>query len=125
MELKAKEFEKKQNDLAIDYALRQKVSAFKIANEFDKPKIKDVIINSTIESLKSGYKLDFDENKNILFRTKEDNDVYEGNVKVSLEKYLEKELEPYIVKSNAPPVPPKPTTPVFISLRINHKHSKI
>jgi hypothetical protein len=106
-EKQVSEFEKTKKDIALDFALKQKVSAFKLASDFDKPKIKDVIINSTIESLKNGYKLDFDkDNQSILFRNKEDGDVYEGNVKVTLEKFLEKELEPYTVKSNAGTPPP-------------------
>jgi gas vesicle protein len=108
-------FEKTKKDIALDFALKQKVSGFKLAADFDKPKIKDVIINSTIESLKNGYKLDFDkDNQTILFRNKEDGDVYEGNVKVTLEKFLEKELEPYTVKNNSgAPAPSAPSAPSY------------
>jgi hypothetical protein len=106
-ERQVSEFEKSKKDIALDWALKQKVSGFKLATEFENPKIKNVIINSAIESLKNGYKLDFDkDNQSILFRNKEDGDVYEGNVKVTLEKFLEKELEPYTVKSNAGTPPP-------------------
>ena len=104
-ENQVKEFESTKKSIALDFALRQKVSGFKLGADFDKPKIKDVIINSTIESLKKDYKLDL-ENDTILFRNKEDGDVYEGNQKVTLEKFLEKELEPYTVKSNAGTPPP-------------------
>ena len=113
-ENQVKEFENTKKSIALDFALRQKVSGFKLATDFDKPKIKDVIINSTIESLKKDYKLDL-ENDTILFRNKEDGDVYEGNQKVTLEKFLEKELEPYTVKNNSGTPPPSapPTGPTY------------
>lgn len=113
-ERQIQEFERTKKDIALDWALKDKAKSFKLAPEFDKPRIKDVIINSTIESLKNGYKLDLDKDNTILFRNKEDGDVYEGNVKVTLEKYLEKELEPYIVKNNGGTPPPSaPTAPTI------------
>jgi len=104
------DFEKTKKDIALDFALKQKVSNFNLSDTFKDEKVKNVIINSTIQSLKDGYKLDFDkDNQTILFRNKEDGDVYEGNVKVTLEKFLEKELEPYTVKNTAGAKPPIPS----------------
>ena len=45
----------------------------------------------------------------INFRKKDGTDVYEGNTKVTLENYLEKQLEPYTVKNNGGTPPAKPS----------------
>lgn len=99
------EFAVKEKDIKVDYALRSKLEGLipKLdQNYFKTPVQKNFLIDSTINGLRKGYKLDFDkENQSNINLYKQDGtDLYEGNTKVTLEKYLEKELEPYTVKNN-------------------------
>jgi hypothetical protein len=104
--LKAKEseFEQRASQIKTDYALRTKIFSFKLAPEFEKRK--EFIAESTLASLKSKNLLvEFDkENSQVMhLRQKKDNaitDVYEGNTKVSLDNFLEKELSDFTLKSN-------------------------
>lgn len=100
------EFASKEQGIKMSYALRSKLNDFipKLdQNLFKTQAQKDFIIDSTIGSLQSQYLLEFDKenSSSINFLKKDRTDVYEGNQKVTLEQYIEKQLEPYIVKNNA------------------------
>lgn len=111
-------FTKQLNEYKLDYALRNKVSSFKLAPEFSTDKHKEFLASSTIDFLKKNYILEFDEKNQstIHLRKNVDGtvaDVYEGNTKLTLEDVMKKEYEPYIEKNNAgggttPPHTPKP-----------------
>lgn len=101
----------------LNYALRSKVEGWipKLdPNLFKLDAQKNFLVDSTINNLFAGYKLEFnkDNQSEIMFLTKDGGDVYEGNTKVSLEKHIEKQMEPYTVKNNGgtPPAPAKGTT---------------
>lgn len=109
-------FTQQVNDFKINFLLKEKVMGFipKVAPEFTKDDVrKNFLIDSTVNSLRSGFLLEFDKEnpENILFLKKDRTDVYEGNSKVTLDQFLEKQMEPYVVKNNGgTPTPSKTTT---------------
>ena len=97
-----------------NYALRSKINDFfpKLdPNLFKQEAQKNFLVDSTINSLHSNFSLEIDkDNPSVInFRKKDGTDVYEGNTKVTLENYLEKQLEPYTVKNNGGNPPAKPS----------------
>lgn len=116
------DFAGKETRIKIDYALRNKLTGLlpKLDPALLKTDVqKNFLIDSTINGLQSEYILEFDkENPSAInFLTKARADVYEGNTKVTLDKFLEKQLEPYTVKNNSDQAPrssngqPKPIIP--------------
>jgi hypothetical protein len=108
----AADFASKETGIKMNYALRSKLTGMlpKLDPNLIKTDAqKNFIIDSTINSLQSDFLLEFDkENQSVInFLKKDRTDVYEGNTKVTLDKFIEKQLEPYIVKNNGgePPVP--------------------
>lgn len=98
-------FDKQIKEVKLDYVLRTMVAGFELAPEFSTEEHKNFLAESTIHSLKSNYKIEFDEkDERVLHLRKEVNgattDVYEGNnVKVTLNDVLKKKYEPYLKKS--------------------------
>jgi hypothetical protein len=89
----------------LNYVLRSKVQEFvpKLdQNLFKLDAQKNFLIDSTINDLFAGFTLEFDSNNpsTVNLLNKDRTDVYEGNTKVSLDKKLEKMMEPYTVKNN-------------------------
>lgn len=106
MKKQADEFASKEQSIKMSYALRSKLNDFMPKldqNLFKTQAQRDFIIDSTISSLQSQFLLEFDKENpsSINFLKKDRTDVYEGNQKVTLEQYIEKQLEPYVVKNNA------------------------
>lgn len=88
----------------LNYVLRSKINSLipKLDQNLFKTDVqKNFLIDSTINGLHSGYSLEFDKENpdTIAFRKKDGTDVYEGNTKVTLESYLEKQVEPFTVKN--------------------------
>ena len=118
---KSNNFDKEIKGVKLDYALRNKVSAFDLAPEFSTEKHKNFLASSTIDSLKKNFILEFDEKDDSIINIRKDvdgviTDVYEGNKKVTLADVLQKEYDPYIRKSNSgghnpPPEPQKQFVP--------------
>lgn len=99
------DFTNKETGIKMNYALRSKLTGFlpKLDPNLIKTDVqKNFIIDSTIASLTNDYLLEFDKDNQsaINFLKKDRSDVYEGNTKVTLDKFLEKQLEPYTVKNN-------------------------
>lgn len=101
----AEDFATKETGIKIDYALRGKL--VDMLPKLDPNLIKtqdqkDFIINSTIHGLQSKYLLEFDKDNStaIKFLNKDRSAVFEGNTEVTLDKFIEKSLEPYVVKNN-------------------------
>jgi len=97
-------FDKEIKGVKLDYALRSMVAGFELAPEFSTDEHKNFLAESTIHSLKSNYKLEFDDkDERVIHLRKEVDgatvDVYEGNAKVSLTDVLKKKYEPYVKKS--------------------------
>lgn len=108
--IKAKEedFAAKETGIKINYALRSKLTGFlpKLdANLLKTDVQKNFLIDSTIHSLQNEFLLEFDKDNPsaINFLKKDRTDVYEGNTKITLDKYIEKQLEPFTVKNNGAP----------------------
>lgn len=102
----SEEFASKEQGIKMSYALRSKLNDFMPKldqNILNTQAKRDFLIDSTINSLQSQYLLEFDKenSSSINFLKKDRTDVYEGNQKVTLEQYIEKQLEPYVVKNNA------------------------
>lgn len=117
----AEAFAKKEAGIKMNYALRSKITGFIPRLDPNLVKLqdqKDFIIDSTINSLETGYLLEFDkENPTAInFLNKDRTGVFEGNTPVTLDQHIEKRLEPYIVKNNngAPPPATKPTAPTKV-----------
>ena len=118
---KSNNFDKEIKGVKLDYALRNKVSAFDLAPEFSTEKHKNFLASSTIDSLKKNFILEFDEKDDSIINIRKDvdgviTDVYEGNKKVTLTDVLQKKYDPYIRKSNSgghnpPPEPQKQFVP--------------
>lgn len=112
----ADEFATKETGIKINYALRSKLTDLipKLDPNFVKTEEqKAFLIDSTIHGLQSNYLLEFDKDnpQSINFLQKDRNDVYEGNKKVTLDDYILRKMEPYIVKNNGgenPKPEPKP-----------------
>lgn len=107
-------FDKEIKGVKLDYALRNKVTAFDLAPEFSSEKHKNFLANSTIDSLKKNFILEFDEKDESIINIRKNvdgviTDVYEGNTKLTLADVLKKEYDFYIKKSNSgehtPPTP--------------------
>ena len=108
-------FGKQIKEVKLDYALRSKVAGFDLAPEFSSDKHKSFLADSTINTLKKNFVLEFDEKDESIIHVRKDTDgvitdVFEGNNKVTLADVLTKEYEPYIKKSNSaghtpPPAP--------------------
>lgn len=104
LKTKESEFETRIAENKIDYALRGKIGSVKLAPEFEKRRT--FIEDLTLSSLKNkGLLVEFDkENPQVMhLRQRKDGaitDVYEGNTKVTLDNFLEKELNDFILKSN-------------------------
>lgn len=85
-----------------DTILKSKIFGYNI----DKPLqgIKQTIANGVIQNLLSKYKVELnaDESDVVLFQKADGElkDVYENNVKLTLETALTREMDPYIVKNN-------------------------
>lgn len=108
------DFAAKEQGIKMSYALRSKLTGFlpKLDQNLLKTDAqKNFLIDSTINGLQSEYLLEFDKENpsTINFLTKARADVYEGNTKVTLDKFLEKQLEPYTVKNNSEQQP-KPSS---------------
>jgi hypothetical protein len=106
----------------LDYALKSMLSSFELAPEFSSDKHKSFLADSTINSLKKNYILEFDDKDDSIIQLRKNvdgviTDVYEGNNKLSLTDVLKKEYEPYTKKStpgdhkNTPPPPPRNELP--------------
>ncbi len=117
---KDEDFAKREGEIKTDYALLTKINSYKLAPEFEKRK--DFIANLTLNSLKSKnltVEFDKDNSQVIHLRQVKDGaitDVYEGNTKVTLDAFLEKELSDFTQKSNGggngnqnPPSNPQPS----------------
>lgn len=109
-------FDKEIKGVKLDYALRNKLTAFDLAPEFSSEKHKSFLASSTIDSLKKNFILEFDEKDDSIINIRKDvdgviTDVYEGNNKVTLNDVLKKEYDPYIKKSNSGEHTPPPPTP--------------
>lgn len=97
-----------KESIKMDYALRAKLTDRipKLDPNFTKlPNWNEAIITSISDSLRKEYILEFDKDNQsaINFFKKDRSDVYEGNTKITLDKYIEKQLEPYTVKNNGAP----------------------
>ncbi len=115
-------FGKEIKGVKLDYALKSMLSGFDLAPEFSNEKHKSFLADSTINSLKKNFILEFDEKDDSIINIRKNvdgviTDVYEGNNKVSLTDVLKKEYEPYIKKSSPgpdhknPPAPPRQELP--------------
>lgn len=120
----AEEFATKETGIKIDYALRGKL--VDMLPKLDPNLIKtqdqkDFIINSTIHGLQSKYLLEFDKDNStaIKFLNKDRSAVFEGNTEVTLDKFIEKSLEPYTVKNNGATSTPAAakTAPVNVDVK--------
>lgn len=109
------EFASKEQGIKMNYALRSKLTGLlpKLDPNLLKTDVqKNFLIDSTITGLQSEYLLEFDKENpsTINFLKKDRTDVYEGNTKITLDHFLEKQLEPYTVKNNSNGTP-APSTP--------------
>jgi hypothetical protein len=90
----------------LDYALRNKANKFELAPEFATDKHKTFLADSTINSLKKDFILEFDEKDESIIHLRKNvdgviTDVFEGNTKLTLDDLLKKEYEPYIKKNTS------------------------
>lgn len=113
---KSSNFDREIKGVKLDYALRNKLTAFELAPEFSSPKHKNFLASSTIDSLKKNFILEFDEKDDSIINILKNvdgviTDVYEGNKKVTLSDVLTKEYDPYIKKSNSGDHNPTPVQP--------------
>lgn len=114
------DFAQKESGIKINYALRAKLvdQLPKLDPNLVKSQAqKDFIIDSTIHSLQAGYLLEFDKENpaSINFLNKDRTGVFEGNTAVTLDKFIEKQLEPYVVKNNGgTPAAPKAANPATV-----------
>lgn len=120
----AEDFQAKEGQIKMNYALRSKLTGLlpKLDGNLLKTDVqKNFLIDSTINSLQSEYLLEFDKEnpQSINFLKKDRTDVYEGNTKVTLDKFLEKQLEPYTVKNNSGQ-DPKPSNGVAVKAIVNN-----
>ncbi len=101
---KDEDFLVKESEIKKDYALLTKISSFKFAPEFKDRQ--ELISNLTLNSLKSkNLTVEFDkDNSQVMHLRKVTDGVfsdhYEGNTKVTLDAFLEKELSPFVQRSN-------------------------
>lgn len=98
------DFSAKEQGIKMNYALRSKLTGYlpKLDPALVKTDVhKNFIIDSTISSLQNEFLLEFDKDNQsaINFMKKDRTDVYDGNTKVTLDKWIEKQLEPYVVKN--------------------------
>lgn len=99
------EAQKKVDEVFLDYGLRSKISAMEFGEAYAKEDLKNLLIDSTIKSLKTDFVLEIDKGNptKISLRKNQDGalvDVYEGNKQVTLDDKLATHLEPYLKKSN-------------------------
>lgn len=97
-------FGKQIKEVKLDYALKNKLMAFELAPEFATDKHRNFLADSTINSLKKNFVLEFDDKDQQIIHLRKNvdgqiTDVFEGNTKVTLDDLLKKEYEPYIKKS--------------------------
>lgn len=128
---KSNNFDKEIKGVKLDYALRNKLTAFELAPEFSSEKHKNFLASSTIDSLKKNFILEFDEKDDSIVNLRKSVDgaivdVYEGNKKITLSDVLAKEYDPYIKKSNSgdhnpPPVPQRQQMPTDRPLTLKDK----
>lgn len=99
------EAQKKVDEVFLDYGLRSKISGMEFGEAYAREDLKNLLIDSTIKSLKNDFVLEIDKGNpsKISLRKNQDGalvDVYEGNKLVTLDEKLAAHLDPYLKKSN-------------------------
>ena len=102
-EARLKTQENALNDHHVNYVLSNKVLAHNFADAY-KP-LKENITSLTIDKLRKGYKIALDKGELKVFKSVDGSDslveAFEGNEKVTIDKLIEKEVQPFIAVSNA------------------------
>ena len=114
------QFEAKEKDIVLNYALRDKINSIEFADEHKS--IREAITKVVLTDLREGNHLSLNESGQIVVSTLENGvpkPKFNGNSQVTFESVLEEKVKPYIKRNNAdpsgkdkPPVPPRqPQTP--------------